>query len=56
MNELTKKIKIKFNKFVTKVYESFNNSRSVDHNSLILILTEQEALFERGDLSGVKTV
>lgn len=56
MNELTKKIKVKFNKFVTKVYESFNNSRSVDHNSLVLILTEQEALFERGDLSGVKTV
>lgn len=56
IDELTRKIELKFGKLFDRIFMSFRDSREIDHDRLIVTLINKEKLFKEGELAEATSV
>ena len=56
MSELTKEINLQFDKFFDAIFTSFRDSKQIDRDKVVVILTNKEAVFEKDELEGAKSM
>ena len=56
IDELTRKIELKFGKLFDRIFTSFRDSREIDHDRLIVTLINKEKLFKEGEQAEATSV
>jgi hypothetical protein len=56
INELTRKIELKFRQFFDQIFTSFRESQDVDRDRLVMTLINREGLFKEGELAEATSV
>ena len=56
IDEMTRKIELKFGKLFDRIFTSFRDSREVDCDRLVVTLINKEKLFKEGELAEATSV